>query len=72
MESPLMPKLQEKLRNGSRAELIAAQADDGSLILIEGHSRATAYVMEKFFDGVEALVASSPSMPAWSFYGRPA
>ncbi len=63
----------EQIRTGRRfPELIAVQANDASLILLEGHSRATAYVMEEFFDGVEALVVSSPSMPDWSFYGRSA
>jgi hypothetical protein len=57
------------LRNGTRfPELIAAQHDDGSLVLIEGHSRATVYVMERFAGDVEVLVASSPSMSAWAFY----
>src|SRR5882724_2531277 len=59
----------EALRNGFRfPELIAAEANTGSLILIEGHSRATAYVIEQLPDNVEALVASSLSMPEWYFY----
>jgi hypothetical protein len=58
----------EALRNGARfPELVAAQDNDGSLILIEGHSRATAYVMVELAE-VETLVASSPSMPGWAFY----
>jgi hypothetical protein len=62
----------ERVRTGSRfPELITVQADDASLILLEGHSRATAYVIEQLFDRVEALVASSTSMPAWYFYARP-
>ena len=36
-------------------------------LLIEGHSRATAYVMEHFAGVVEAFVGSSPSMPSWVF-----
>jgi hypothetical protein len=59
----------QALRNGVRfAELIAAQHHQGSLILIEGHSRATAYAMEHFAGEVEALVGSSPSMSSWVFY----
>jgi hypothetical protein len=54
----------QALRTGRRfPELIAAQADDGTLILIEGHSRATAYVIEHLAGDVEGLIASSPSMP---------
>jgi len=62
----------EQIRTGLRfPELITVQADNASLILLEGHSRATAYVIEQFVDDVEALVASSPLMPAWHFYRRP-
>ena len=59
----------EAIRNRVRfPELIAAQHQDGSLILIEGHSRATAYLMEQSTREVEVLVASSPSMATWVFY----
>lgn len=59
----------QAVRNGRRfPELIAAQAEDGSLILIEGHSRATAYAMENAMHSVESLVGSSPSMTEWLFY----
>jgi hypothetical protein len=59
----------EACRNGIRfPELITAEAHDGSLILIEGHSRATAYLMEGFTDDIEALVASSPTIHRWEFY----
>lgn len=58
----------EALRNGVRfPELIVALDNDGSLILIEGHSRATAYLMEQFAGDVEALVASSAAMSQWAF-----
>jgi hypothetical protein len=59
----------QELRNGRRfPELIAAEAEDGSLILVEGHSRATAYAIEEPVHSVEALVGSSPSMAKWVFY----
>jgi len=59
----------DAVRNGTRfPELITAEADDGSLILIEGHSRATAYLMEGFPADCDALVASSPTMLRWAFY----
>lgn len=59
----------EACQNGIRfPELITAEADDGSLILIEGHSRATAYLMEGFTGDIEALVASSPTIHRWAFY----
>jgi hypothetical protein len=64
-----IPEIAEAMRNGAIfSELIAAEAADQSLILIEGHSRATAYVQSNFTTGVEAFVGSSPSMAAWDFY----
>jgi hypothetical protein len=70
--APQIAAIAEELRTGQRfPELITVQANDSSLILLEGHSRATAYVIEQIVNGVEALVASSPSMPAWYFYTRP-
>jgi hypothetical protein len=59
-----------RLRGGERfAPLIAAQSiDDSSLVLIEGHSRATAYLIEAKNADVEAFIATSPSMAAWYYY----
>jgi len=53
---------------GSFPALITAQHKDGSLILIEGHSRATAYLLEGHTGDIETLVGSSPSMCGWAFY----
>ena len=59
----------EALRHGVHfAELIAAEDNSGGLILIEGASRATAYLIDRYFHELEALVASSPSMPGWHWY----
>jgi hypothetical protein len=57
------------LRSGKVfAPLIAVESGDGSLILMEGHSRATAYLIEQYSGNVEAFVGSSPSMPQWIWY----
>ena len=57
------------LRSGQTfAPLIAVQSDDASLVLMEGHSRATAYVIERHAENVEALVASAPNMVRWIWY----
>jgi hypothetical protein len=57
------------LRNGHEfAPLITVGSDDGSLILVEGNSRATAYVVECFAGGVEAFVGCSSSMSRWVWY----
>jgi hypothetical protein len=69
---PLIQKLtdlKKELLNGKiYPELIAAESKDGSLIIIEGHHRSTAYVIAQRFDNIEALVASSASMSMWNFY----
>ena len=57
------------LRSGHVLQpMIFAEHADGSLILLEGHSRATAYIMNGQTAGQEAFVGSSPSMPSWVFY----
>ena len=48
--------------------LIAAQRDGARLVLIEGHSRATAYAAVGFGGPVRALVGSSSSMNEWIHY----
>jgi hypothetical protein len=58
----------EDIRKGKRfPELIAAEPDGGSLVLIEGHSRATAYLIEHLEGPVEALIATSPLLTRWYF-----
>jgi hypothetical protein len=49
------------------APLIAAEGPRG-LTLIEGHTRATAYVVAKYAGAIEALIGSSPTMMKWQFY----
>ena len=59
----------ERIRNGVRLPpLIAARHDSGDLVLIEGHSRATAYALESYGGTVEAFVGYSLSMTDWPFY----
>ena len=47
--------------------LIAAATTDESLIIIEGHKRATACIIAKV-NKAKAIVALSPNLPAWDFY----
>ena len=49
-------------------DLIAAEAADSSFILIEGHSRASAYAASHLKNGIRMFLATSPSMPSWFFY----
>jgi hypothetical protein len=48
--------------------LIAAEATDGCFILLEGHTRATAYVVAKTTEGLELYVAASPHIAQWGWY----
>ena len=56
------------VRQGMRfPELIVVQSDGDSLILVEGATRATAYVLAES-KAVEVLVGSSAIMARWAFY----
>ena len=58
-----------RLRAGDRFEdLIGVVGDGSDLILVEGHARATAYVLAGALDGVTMLLGSSPAMRSWKFY----
>ncbi len=48
-------------------ELIAVQNGDSRFVLMEGHTRATAYALAGVAHPVEILVASSTQMQTWSF-----
>jgi hypothetical protein len=62
------PAIRTALRLGKTfPALVAAQAAGGALVLIEGHSRATCYVLEGITSDLDAFVASSSSMTAWAF-----
>jgi hypothetical protein len=54
-------------QGASYPELIAVQPARASLILVEGHTRATAYVLARSND-VEAIVGSSGEISRWEFY----
>jgi hypothetical protein len=51
------------------AELICMRLADGRISLLEGHTRATAMVLEghKLPDGVEAYIGDSPSINSWAY-----
>lgn len=58
-----------ELKLGKRfPALIIAEGSQEELILIEGHSRASAYVAASLAENIEVFVASSPSMHQWNFY----
>ncbi len=50
--------------------ILAGRGDDSPLVLVEGHSRATAYVLASEYlpDGIEVIVGLSPDMGSWDWY----
>lgn len=62
-------KVAASIQNGQRySELIAVSGLDDVLILVEGHTRATAYVLSKYTQPVALLVGTSATMRNWGFY----
>jgi hypothetical protein len=49
-------------------ELIAVESGDGFFILVEGHTRATAYALVGKPVVVRVFIGSSQSMKTWAFY----
>lgn len=49
-------------------ELIAAEGSGGTLILVEGHCRATAFVSLGWKENIPIFLASSSSMNRWQWY----
>jgi hypothetical protein len=51
------------------SDLICMRMPDGAISLLEGHTRATAMVMEghKLRHGVEAFIGESPSINSWAY-----
>ena len=61
--------IQQALTEGKKfPELIAVEGPASELILVEGHSRATAYVASRLNNGIKMFLASSPSMRDWAYY----
>ncbi len=59
----------EQLRGGARfPDLIAVAGDNDSLILVEGHARATAYVAAEVAVPIGIYVGASPRMKDWAFW----
>jgi hypothetical protein len=60
--------IQRDITNGkSMAPLILVEGENGTLILVEGHSRATAYVRPNW-PHISALIGSSATMHKWHYY----
>ena len=50
-------------------EIIALRRPDGAFVILEGHARSTAIVLEahRFPDGVHAYIGDGPSVANWFF-----
>jgi hypothetical protein len=61
--------IQKDLNEGqSMPPLIAVEGDDSRLILVEGNSRATAYVDINWQQGITMLLGRSFKMKDWTYY----
>lgn len=61
--------IQNALKEGKTfPELIAAESKEDTLILIEGHCRAAAYVGLAWKKNIPMFLGSSPSIHAWQLY----
>jgi hypothetical protein len=59
----------DDLRAGKRyPALIAVESEGSSLVLVEGHTRATACVLAQGAKPVEVIAGYSPQMQLWTFY----
>jgi hypothetical protein len=67
--NPNVLAVAKRIRRGDTFEpLIAVDGDTDSLVLVEGHVRATAYLAEGKLEGAIAIVGSSLSMRNWGRY----
>ena len=58
-----------RVKNGERfPDLIAVAADNEPPVLVEGHTRATAYVHTKPAHPIMVLIGSSPTIKQWHFF----
>jgi hypothetical protein len=59
----------DDLKCGKRyPELIGVEGQNGDIILMEGHTRATAYVLSPPAEPIGCIVGSSSTMTSWAFY----
>lgn len=59
----------KKIERGHRfPELITVQTVDDELVLVEGHKRATAYMIAKPSHPIELLIGSSSQIKKWRWY----
>jgi hypothetical protein len=61
--------IQKDLRDGKAiSPIIAVDGENRRLILVEGHSRATAYVNLKWQHNISIVVGRSAKMKEWRYY----
>lgn len=57
-----------RLQRGDSFPQLIAVTDGGVPVLVEGHTRATAYVRANTPAGIAVLIGYSPLMSQWAFY----
>jgi hypothetical protein len=58
-----------RVKNGARfPDLIAVAADNEPPVLVEGHTRATAYMHTKPSHPIRVLLGSSPTIKQWYYF----
>jgi hypothetical protein len=66
--NPSIEALVAAIKRGKKDfQLLIAVEKDEQLVLMEGHTRATAYVITGY-EPVQAIVGSSPQMSRWHWY----
>jgi len=55
----------EAFKNGSRYPELIAVAVDENIVLVEGHMRATAYILAGWHARIECILGASPTMHKW-------
>ncbi len=59
----------DDLKLGKRyPDLIGVNGNSDEIILLEGHTRATAYVLAQLSESIQCIIGSSPIMRNWAFY----
>jgi len=65
----IIEAIMQGVRNGVEYQpLIVVQAEDGSLILVEGYARATAYAAVAVSEPIDLFVGFSPNIHRWYWY----
>jgi hypothetical protein len=64
--NPQILAIADEVRNGTTyPKLIAVSAEGQDIVLVEGHMRATAYILAGWSAPIDCILGASPSMHKW-------